>query len=99
MHVDACFGDFSFSATGEKKTFELGETVSQREFTIEAFGSSGRNKQSAPIASVLTILAGELILAENVCQADKVCCCCQERKPFYLKSRMCAGDSDLLLAL
>lgn len=71
LHVDAALETLVSQQQVEKKTFELGETVSQREFTIEHLEVAGEINNPAPVASVLTILAGELILAENVCQAGQ----------------------------
>lgn len=71
LHVEAALETLISHQQVEKKTFELGETVCQREFTIEHLEVAGEIKNPAEIASVLTILSGELILAENVCKAGQ----------------------------
>ena len=71
LHVDAALETLIFDQQVEKKTFKLDQTVNQREFTLQHLEVSGEVKNPASIASVLTVLSGELILAENVCRAGQ----------------------------
>ncbi|MGM0216618.1 class I mannose-6-phosphate isomerase [Enterococcus sp. AZ109] len=67
LHVNQAIETLIPEQKVEKKSFEIGTTAQQREFTIQHLEVSGPIENSANIASVLTILSGELILADYVC--------------------------------
>ena len=54
-----------------KTTFKLGEEVRLREFTIKHIVVEQTLKNSADVASVVTIVNGELKLAGTVCQSGQ----------------------------
>lgn len=71
LQVESALNTLIHDQQVKKSTFALNQTVDQREFTIQHLEVTGELKNPAPIASVLTILSGELILAENVCEAGQ----------------------------
>ncbi|WP_122646114.1 class I mannose-6-phosphate isomerase [Enterococcus mediterraneensis] len=67
LHVEKAIGTLHPEQKVEKKTFKMGETVKQREFTIQHLSGKQIVKNNSDVASVLTILAGELKINETTC--------------------------------
>lgn len=71
LHVKQAIETLMPEQRVEKKSFELGTTARQREFTIQHLEVNGAIENPADIASVLTILSGELVLGEYPCTAGQ----------------------------
>ncbi|MFQ7236757.1 MAG: mannose-6-phosphate isomerase, partial [Enterococcus hulanensis] len=71
LHVEKAIETLQPDKQVEKRTFESGETVNQREFTIQHLKGKQIVENNSDVASILTIIAGTLVIAGTTCQAGQ----------------------------
>lgn len=71
LHVEKAIETLHPEQQVEKKTFEHGETALQREFTIKHLKGRQIVENIADVASILTVLTGELMLGGTTCSAGQ----------------------------
>lgn len=69
LHVEKAISTLIPEQKVEKNTFAVGETLDKRPFTVQHLTIEGQVNNPAAIASVLTILSGEAMIAGTVCKA------------------------------
>ncbi len=71
LHLEKAIETLKPEQQVEKKSFELGKTVQQREFTIQHLKGKQIVENRSEVASVLTILAGEMVLNGETCSGGQ----------------------------
>lgn len=67
LHVEKAIETLQLEQKVEKDSFHIGQTVEKREFTIQHFSATDFLSNPAKIASVATILSGELYIGDQPC--------------------------------